>query len=71
MAKPLNPAALVCDRFGGAAPLASLLGKPRSTTWRWLQRGRVPVKEVPRLLALARKQRLALTEAEILIGRAG
>lgn len=70
MPKP-TPAALVATRFGGHTRLADLLKVHRSTTWRWLQRGRVPVKEVPRLLALARKQRITLTESEILMGRAG
>lgn len=68
---PLSPAALVAHRFGDYQTLARKLGVDRTTALRWVQSGHIPRKRIPSILALARRERIALTEAEALMGRAG
>jgi myo-inositol-1-phosphate synthase len=55
-----SPAATIIRRFGGQSALAALLGKRQSTIQHWVQTGRIPAQWHQPLMALARKQGIAL-----------
>ena len=70
---PVDPAATVLTRFGGAGPLAQLLRLDRSAVHRWAlpkhrggSGGLIPARHHQRLLALAAEQGIALTAADLI-----
>ncbi len=69
---PVDPAATVLARFGGAGPLAQLLRLDRSAVHRWAlpkQRGGsgglIPARHHQRLLTLAAANGIALSAADL------
>lgn len=69
---PVEPAATVLARFGGAGPLAQLLRLDRSAVHRWAlpkhrggSGGLIPARHHQRLLALAAAQGIALSPADL------
>lgn len=63
-----NIAALVIEKFGGAGPLAKLLGHRHPTTVQgWLSRGHIPARQQAAVFRAASEAGIALT-AEELIG---
>lgn len=55
----------VVEKFGGQAPLARMLGKGPSTVAYWVKHDNIPSKWHRELLALARKENILLTTAEL------
>ncbi|HUZ76379.1 MAG TPA: inositol-3-phosphate synthase [Chloroflexota bacterium] len=60
MVQPHNPAERIIRRFGGQSSLATLLGKRQSTVQHWASTGRIPAQWHQPLIALARRQAIAL-----------
>ncbi len=67
----LTPVKLVILLFGGARPLARLLGKSSSTIVKWQDSvdGHIPSKNHVALLNLAKKRNIELTTSDLILGR--
>lgn len=55
----------IMSKFGGAAPLADLLGYPVTTVRNWEDRKRIPAKHFATLIDAAKKKGVSLTAEEL------
>lgn len=60
-----TPKQVVISTFGGARPLARLLGLSHGAVWKWRT---IPSKYHEKLLALARSKRKRLTPEMLILG---
>lgn len=60
----MNYVSKIIEKFGGTRQMARLVEKPPSTVRSWGERGSIPDKEKPQVLAAAQAHRIALEPAD-------
>lgn len=62
-----DPAKHVVDLFGGIHPLSRALGHKNPTTVQgWFERGVIPARQMPKVLAAARREGIELTAEQLI-----
>lgn len=64
-----SPAVWVVLVFGSVQAVADTLGIARGSVHGWMERGRIPAKVQPRILAIAEAQGLPVTPRDLILGR--
>jgi hypothetical protein len=65
--KPMSPAKYVISQFGGVNKTANAIGRDPSSVCRW--KHNIPPKLYRRILNMAKRKNLDITEKDLIFGR--